>query len=88
VELCRDAGTRVVVPRGGHVTQQWSDVVVYDNDARTGLDATSLSSAVVAALTRPAPGRADRSWRAAQRDAVRRVHAEVYAQVAGDRVSA
>ena len=88
VELCRDAGTRVVVPRGGHLTQQWSDVVVYDNDTRTGLDATSLSSAVVAALTRPAPGRADRAWRAVQRAAVRQVHAEVYAQVAGDRVSA
>jgi hypothetical protein len=88
VELCRDAGTRVVVPRGGHLTQQWSDVVVYDNDTRTGLDATSLSSAVVAALTRPAPGRADRAWRAAQQAAVRQVHAEVYAQVAGDRVSA
>jgi hypothetical protein len=88
VELCRDAGTRVVVPRGGHLAQQWSDVVAYDNDVRTGLDATSLSSAVVAALTRPAPGRADQAWRAEQRAAVRRVHAEVYAQVAGDRVSA
>jgi hypothetical protein len=88
VELCRDAGTRVVVPRGGHLAQQWSDVVAYDNDIRTGLDETSLSSAVVAALTRPAPGRADQAWRAEQRAAVRRVHAEVYAQVAGDRVSA
>ncbi len=88
VELCRDAGTRVVVPRGGHLDQQWPDVVAYDNDPRTGLDATSLSSAVVAALTRPAPGRADRAWRAEQQTAVRRVHAEVYAQVAGDRVSA
>jgi hypothetical protein len=88
VELCRDAGTRVVVPRGGYLEQQWSDVVAYDNDARTGLDPTSLSSAVVAALTRPAPGRADQTWRTDQRDAVRRVHTEVYAQVAGDRVSA
>ena len=88
VELCRDAGTRVVVPRGGHLEQQWSDVIAYDNDTRTGLDATSLSSAVVAALTRPAPGRADAAWRAEQRAAVQRVHAEVYAQVAGDRVSA
>jgi hypothetical protein len=88
VELCRDAGTRVVVPRGGHLAQQWSDVVAYDNDARTGLDATSLSSAVVAALTRPAPGRADQVWRTEQRAAVRRVHAQVYAQVAGDRVPA
>jgi hypothetical protein len=87
VELCRDAGTRVVVPRGGHLHQQWSDVVAYGNDIRTGLDATSLSSAVVAALTLPAPGRADQAWRAGQRAAVRRVHAEVYAQVAGDRVS-
>ncbi|GAB3361228.1 hypothetical protein GCM10027300_34070 [Modestobacter lapidis] len=88
VEMCRDAGTRVVAPRGGYLAQQWSDVVAYDNDTRTGLDATSLSSAVVAALTRPVPGRVDQDWRAEQRAAVRRVHAEVYAQVAGDRLSA
>jgi hypothetical protein len=88
VELCRDAGTRVVVPSGGHHAEQWSDVVVYGSDPRTGLDATSLSSAVVAALTRPAPPRADEVWRAEQRDAVRRVHAQVYQQVAADRVSA
>jgi len=88
VELCRDAGTRVVAPRGGHLDQQWSEVVAYGNDTRTGLDVTSLSSAVVAGLTRPAPARADRAWRVEQQSAVRRVHAEVYAQVAGDRMSA
>jgi hypothetical protein len=88
VEMCRDAGARVVVPRGGHLAQQWSEVVAYDNDVRTGLDATSLSAAVVAALTRPAPGRADRAWRAEQQAAVRRVHADVYGQVAGDRLPA
>ena len=84
VELCRDAGTRVVVPAGGWHDQQWGDVVLYGNDPLDGLDAASLTSAVVAALTRPAPARADRRWRTEQRDAVRRVHAQVYEQVAAD----
>ncbi|MCW2534808.1 MAG: uncharacterized protein JWQ26_507 [Modestobacter sp.] len=88
IELCRDAGTRVVVPSGGHHAGQWSDVVVYGSDAATGLDPTSLSSAVVAALTRPAPARVDAAWRAEQREAVRAVHAQVYEQVAADRVPA
>ncbi|MCU1604253.1 MAG: uncharacterized protein JWP46_718 [Modestobacter sp.] len=88
IELCRDAGTRVVVPSGGHHAEQWSDVVVYGSDPATGPDVTSLSSAVVAALTRPAPVRIDAAWRAEQRDAVRRVHAQVYRQVAADRVTA
>jgi hypothetical protein len=88
VELCRDAGTRVVVPGGGGHEQQWSDVVVYGNDPVTGLDTASLVSAVVAALTRPAPARVDRAWRAEQLAAVRRVHAQVYEQVAADRATA
>ena len=84
IELCRDAGTRAVVPRGGHQQEQWSDVVLYGNDPVAGLDTASLTSAVVAALTRPAPLRVDRSWRAEQLAAVRRVHAQVYEQVAAD----
>ncbi|MGY1750259.1 hypothetical protein [Modestobacter sp. SYSU DS0511] len=84
VELCRDAGTRAVVPGGGYHTQQWSDVVVYGNEPRAGLDAAALNSAVVAALTRPAPARVDRQWRTEQAEAVRRLHAQVYAQVAAD----
>ncbi|WP_369133034.1 hypothetical protein [Modestobacter sp. I12A-02662] len=87
VELCRDAGTRAVVPGGGHHTGQWSDVVAYGCDPQTGPDAASVHSAVVAALTRPAPGRADRGRRAAQRAAVRSVYAQVYAQVVGDRAA-
>jgi hypothetical protein len=85
VELCRDAGTRVVVPGGGRHEQQWSDVVLYGNDPVTGLDTASLVSAVIAALTRPAPARVDPAWRAEQLAAVRRVHAQVYEQVAADR---
>ena len=85
IELCRDAGTRAVVPRGGHQREQWSDVVLYGNDPVTGLDTASLTSAVVAALTRPAPARVDPAWRAEQLAAVRRVHAQVYASVAADR---
>jgi hypothetical protein len=38
----------------------------------------------VAALTRPVPARVDRAWRAEQLAAVRRVHAQVYGQVAAD----
>ena len=85
VELCRDAGTRAVVSRGGHQQQQWSDVVLYGNDPVTGLDTASLTSAVVAALTRPAPTRVDEAWRVQQLAAVRRLHAQVYEQVATDR---
>jgi hypothetical protein len=88
VELCRDAGTRVVVPGGGHQQEQWSDVVLYGNDPASGLDTASLVSAVVAALTRPAPPRVDPGWRAEQLAAVRRVHAQVYAQVAADQATA
>jgi len=88
VELCRDAGARAVVPAGGWQGQQWSDVVLYGNDPQAGLDAASLTSAVVAALTRPAPARVDRTWRSEQRAAVRRVHAQVYEQVAADHVPA
>jgi hypothetical protein len=88
IELCRDAGTRAVVPGGGHQREQWSDVVLYGNDPMTGLDAASLSSAVLAALTRPAPARVDRAWRSEQLAAVRRVHAQVYEQVAADHATA
>ena len=88
VELCRDAGTRVVVHGGGRHRQQWSDVVLYGNDPQAGLDAASLTSAVVAALTRPAPVRVDRAWRDEQRAAVQRVHAQVYEQVAADHARA
>jgi hypothetical protein len=88
VELCRDAGTRVVVPAGGRQEQQWSDVVLYGNDPGAGLDTASLTSAVVAALTRPAPARVDRAWRADQLAAVRRVHAQIYEQVAADHATA
>jgi len=84
IELCRDAGTRAVVPAGGHQLEQWSDVVLYGNDRLGGLDGASLTSAVVAALTRPAPARVDLRWRAEQLAAVRRVHAQVYEQVAAD----
>ncbi len=88
IELCRDAGTRAVVPGGGHPRDQWSDVVLYGNDALSGLDAASLTSAVVAALTRPAPARVDPRWRAEPLAAVRRVHAQVYEQVAADHATA
>jgi hypothetical protein len=85
LEVCRDVGTRVVAPSCGFFADQWSEVVTYANDERDGLDPVSLTAAVSAALTRPMPRPADREWRDEQLDAVRRVHAEVYAQVAADR---
>ncbi len=85
LEVCRDVGTRVVAPSCGFFADQWSEVVTYGNDEVDGLDPVSLTAAVSAALTRPMPRPADRVWREDQREAVRRVHAEVYAQVAGDR---
>jgi hypothetical protein len=85
LEVCRDVGTRVVAPTCGWFADQWSEVVTYGNDEIRGLDEVSLTGAVAVALTRPMPRPADRAWRNAQRAAVTRVHAEVYAQVAGDR---
>ena len=57
----------------------------YGNHEQGRLDPVSLTAAVGAALTRPMLRPADRAWRAEQQAAVRRVHADVYAQVAGDR---
>jgi hypothetical protein len=85
LEICRDVGTRVVAPGGGWLPHQWSDVVSYGIDDRGRVDPVSLTAAVAVALTRPMPRPADRSWREEQLAAVRRVHAEIYAQVAGDR---
>jgi hypothetical protein len=85
LEVCRDVGTRVVAPGCGWFADQWSEVVTYGHDEVDGLDAVSLTVAVGAALTRPMPRPADRAWRAEQRAAVQRVHAEVYEHVAADR---
>ncbi|RBY82704.1 hypothetical protein DQ240_18290 [Blastococcus sp. TF02A-26] len=87
LEVCRDVGTRVVAPSCGWFADQWSDVVTYGNDEEHGFDPVSLNGAVAAALTRPAPRPADRTWREQQRAAVQDVHAQVYAQVVGDRVA-
>ncbi|UOY00854.1 hypothetical protein [Blastococcus sp. PRF04-17] len=85
LEICRDVGTRVVAPGCGWLADQWSEVVSYASAEHDELDPVSLAAAVSAALTRPMPRPADRSWRADQQAAVRRVHADVYAQVAADR---
>jgi hypothetical protein len=85
LEVCRDVGTRVVAPSCGWFADQWSDVVTYGNDEEHGLDPVSLGVAVTVALARPMPRPADRAWRAEQAEAVRRVHAQVYASVAADR---
>ncbi len=83
-EICRDVGTRVVAPGCGWTASQWSEVVSYGEGLRGELDPVSLNGAVAAALTRPMLLPADPAWRAEQLEAVRRVHAEIYAQVAGD----
>ena len=85
VEICRDVGTRVVAPGRGWVPDQWADVVGYGTDAAGAPDPVSISAAIAAALTRPMARPADRAWRAEQRAAVARVHADVYRQVAADR---
>jgi hypothetical protein len=84
LEICRDVGTRVVAPSRGWFADQWSEVVSYGDDGRGALDPVSLAAAVSVALTRPMVVPADRGWRAEQLAAVRRVHEQVYAQVAGD----
>ena len=85
LEICRDVGTRVVAPRRGWLHGQWGEVVSYDTDELGRLDPVSLTGAVAVALTRHMLRPADRAWRAEQLAAVQRVHAEIYAQVAGDR---
>jgi hypothetical protein len=85
LEICRDVGTAVVAPGDGWFADQWNEVLTYGSDEDGVVDPVSLSAAVSAALTRPMPRPADRVWRAEQRAAVQRVHAEVYAQVASDR---
>ena len=85
LEICRDVGTRVVAPNCAWAAGQWAEVVSYGEDERGELDPVSLSGAVAAVLTRPMLLPADPAWRLEQLAAVRRVHAEVYAQVAGDR---
>lgn len=84
LEVCRDVGTRVVAPRGGWFTEQWSDVVPYGTDDDGAPDPVSLAASVSAALTAPMPRPADRNWRREQAAAVARVHRDVYAQVVGD----
>jgi Glycosyltransferase Family 4 len=84
LEICRDVGTGVIAPGCGWLADQWSEVVSYTGSEHGELDGVSLAAAVSAALTRPLPRPADRTWRAEQQAAVRRVHAEVYAQVAAD----
>lgn len=84
LEICRDVGTRVVAPRRGWFTEQWSEVVTYGTDDGAP-DPVSLAAAVAAALTPAMPRPADRSWRREQAAAVARVHRDVYAQVAADR---
>jgi hypothetical protein len=86
LEICRDVGTGVVAPGGGWFADQWSEVITYGCGSDGAADPVSLSAAVSAALTRPMPRPADRVWRAEQRAAAQRVHAEIYAQVASDRV--
>jgi hypothetical protein len=86
LEICRDVGTRVVAPGCGWFAEQWSDVVTYGVGDDGAVDRVSVAAAVAAALTRPLPRPADRVWRNEQRAAVRDVHAQVYAQVAADRV--
>jgi len=85
LEICRDVGTRVVAPGCGWLADQWSEVVSYGAHEQGGVDPVSLSAAVSVALTRPMLRPADRAWRAEQQTAVRQVHADVYAQIAGDR---
>jgi hypothetical protein len=88
LEICRDVGTRVVAPSCGWFADQWSEVVPYATDGAGRLDQLSLTGAVEVALTGPMARPADRGWRTEQRDAVRRVHAAVYRQVAADRAPA
>lgn len=78
LELCRDLGTRVVVPDCGYYADQWSSATVYGNNESTGLNALSLAAAVERAVRGDRVATADPAARAAERDEARRVTAEMY----------
>ncbi len=78
LEACRDVGTGVVAPDCGFYAELWPAIHSYGNSEARGLDAGSLRRAVSSALTAPRPAPADSGLRAAERDVVRRRHAEVY----------
>ena len=81
LELARDLGTRVVAPDCGYYAEQWDEVFGYRNNEETGLDADSLAWAVELALMQPMLDPADRAVRSAERDQVRRAHADIYRRV-------
>ena len=81
LELARDLGTRVVAPDCGYYAEQWDEVFGYGNNEETGLDADSLAWAVEMALMQPMLDPADRAARRAERDQVRRAHADLYRRV-------
>ncbi len=81
LELARDLGTRVVAPDCGYYAEQWDEVFGYGNNEQTGLDAGSLAWAVEMALMQPMLDPADRAARRAERDQVRRAHADLYRRV-------
>lgn len=78
LELCRDLGTRVVAPDCGFYAEQWPAVHSYRNSEAGGLGVESLQEAVSSALSAPGLDPADPVGRRAEREAVRRMHGEVY----------
>lgn len=82
LELCKDVGTRVLVPSCGYFAEQWDDAVQYDQDETNGLSEASLARAVERALASPPPP-ARSGLRTAEAEAVRRRHRVLYADLLG-----
>ncbi|MGI5128172.1 glycosyltransferase family 1 protein [Pseudonocardia sp. CA-107938] len=81
LEACHDLGTTVVAPSCGFYAQQ-RPCLIYRNDEEHGLDAASLTAAVVTATGRDRPHwRAVRAQRMAERRAVAAAHRAAYAAV-------
>ncbi len=81
LEACRDAGTTVVAPNCGFYAHQWADVISYNHDELSGLDAESLTEAVDEALCRPPPRPSDWEWRDRQRREIALAHVAAYCRV-------
>ena len=83
VELCRDLGTRPVVPATGGYHDQWDGVVEAELAADGAMGAAALTDAVVEALQRGAPAPAPESWRRSQLAAIRDAHGAVVRSALG-----
>jgi hypothetical protein len=79
LELCRDVGTRPVVPAHGSYRDQWSQAVTFPGEAHHEVRVDDLTEALEHALALGPVGADPAGWRREQRDAVEDRHRRAYA---------